>query len=408
MPVFKYKALDPKGKTIRGSVDAESQRAARQRLRAQGIFPTDIVEADERAQKDSRDVKHYFQSNRVGLADLAVATRQLATLIGAGLPLTSALQALSEQAPSFVLKRTIVDIREKVEEGSSLAKAVMAFPKTFPRLYANMVASGEASGTLDTVLENLADHLEAQLALRRKISSALFYPALMFVFCTLVVFALLAFVVPSIVEIFTKQGATLPLPTRVLIAISNGLTSYWFVLVALGFLVVYAARLYYRQPAGRDRVDRILLKAPLIGGLYIKIAAARIARTMGTLLGSGVGLLSAIDIVKNIIGNVHIRKSLEEAGEGVREGRSLAKELGKDHILPGMLCQMIAVGEQSGSLEPMLLKAGKSYENEVDATLSGLTSLIEPLMIIVLGGIVFAIVISILLPIMDLIKIVQH
>lgn len=407
MPVYKYKALDPKGKNIRGSIDAENIRSARQRLRSQGIYPTDVVEGDEQAEKTSRDVKKYFQSNRIGLKDLGIATRQLSTLVAAGLPLINALQALSEQAPSFVLKRTIVDIREKVEEGSSLAKALAAYPKTFPRLYANMVASGEASGTLDTVLENLADHLEAQLQLRRKITSALFYPVLMFCFCSLVVFALLTFVVPTIVDIFSKQGAVLPLATRILMGISGAITGYWYLFV-LGFVaMLYMCKLYYTQPQGRENVDRILLKLPIVGGLYTKIAAARIARTLGTLLASGVGLLTAIDIVRNLVGNVHIRRVLEEAGEGVREGRSLAKELSKDKILPGMLCQMIAIGEQSGELEPMLMKASKTYENEVEAVLSGITSLIEPLMIMVLGGIVLSIVVAIMLPIMDMINLVQ-
>lgn len=408
MPVFRYTAINQKGKTVKGSMDADSLRSARQRLRAQGIFPTDITEADEVSGKTSRDVKKYFQSNKVGLKDLSVATRQLATLVGAGLPLTGALQALSEQAPSFVLKRTIVDIREKVEEGTSLAKALALFPKTFPRLYINMVASGEASGTLDRVLDNLAEHLDAQLQLRRKIVSALFYPILMFGFCSLVVMALLTWVVPSIVEIFTKQGAVLPLPTRILIGISNILTTKWYLFIVAALVMLYLFRIYYAKPHGRSRIDRIILKLPLIGGLYVKVATARIARTLSTLLTSGVGLLAALEIVRNIVGNVHVQRSIEEAGEGVREGRSLAKELQRHGIMPGMLCHMIAVGEQSGELESMLLKASKAYENEVDATLSGLTSLIEPLMIILLGGIVFSIVVSILLPIMDLIKIVQR
>ncbi len=408
MPVYRYTALDAKGKNTRGSIDADTLRGARQRLRGMGIYPTDIVEADEHAEKTSRDVKRYFQSNRVSLADLTVATRQLATLVGAGLPITNALSALSEQAPSFVMKRTMVDVREKVEEGSSLARALAAYPKTFPRLYTNMVASGEASGTLDTVLDNLADHLESQLALRRKMGSALFYPILMFFFCTLVVIGLLTFVVPNIVDIFEKQGAVLPLPTRILIAISHGITSYWYVFIILAMLAVYLSRTYYAQPNGRSRVDKVLLRLPVIGSLYTKIATARIARTLSTLLGSGVGILAALEIVKNLMGNVHIQRTLEEAGEGVREGRSLAKELGKERILPGMLCQMIAVGEQSGELEPMLMKASKAYENEVDAALSGLTSLIEPVMIIVLGGIVFCIVIAILLPIMNLTNIVPR
>ena len=408
MPVYEYSAINPKGKNLKGSIEADSLRTARQKLRLQGIFPTAIKEGMSSSKERSQDIKKFFVSNRFSTADLAIATRQLATLVSAGLPLVSALTALSDQTESPNLRRIIIDIKEKVEEGSSLAKALANFPKSFPKLYINMVTSGEASGTLDTVLENLADYLDAQLELRRQIISALFYPILMLVFCTLVVIALVTFVVPSIVEIFIKQGAVLPLPTRILIATSNFLTSYWWLAIVIFLTLIYAARVYYSQTSGRSRIDSLSLKLPIAAPIYKKIITARVSRTLGTLLSSGVGLLSALDIVKNMANNVHISNALEEAKEGVREGRSLAKELSKSKIFPNMLCHMIAVGESSGQLESMLNKAGKSYERDVNAALSGLTSLIEPVMIMVLGGIVFAIVISILLPMMDLINVVQR
>ena len=407
MPVYEYIAINPQGKKIKGSVESDTIRTARQRLRGQGIFPTDIKESMEASKNKAGDIKKYFVSNRVSLKDLSIATRQLATLVGAGLPLVSALSALSDQTETPALRRIIIDVKEKVEEGSALAKAFSNFPKAFPKLYINMVAAGEASGTLDTVLDNLADYLEAQLELRREVQSALFYPILMLIFCILVVMALVTFVVPNIVEIFIKQGSTLPLPTRILILISNFLVSYWWTLFIALFLVVWCARLYYSQPNGRSRIDRILLRLPLFGSIYCKIITARVSRTLGTLLNSGVNLLTALDIVKNMANNIHVSAALEEAKEGVREGRSLAKELSKSKIFPNMLCHMIAVGESSGKLESMLVKAGKSYERDVNAALSGLTSLIEPIMIIGLGGIVFSIVISILLPMVDLINVVQ-
>lgn len=406
MPVYEYTAINPSGKSIKGSVDADSVRTARQKLRAQGIFPTDIREGSEAAKP--RDVKRYLVSNRVSMKDLSVATRQLATLSAAGLPLVSSLQALADQTDARALKRAIIDIRENVEQGSSLAKALSNYPKAFPRLYVNMIASGEASGTLDTVLENLADYLEASLELRRKVVSALFYPILMLVFCTLVVVALFTMVVPSIVEIFQKQGAVLPLPTRIMIWISDLLVEKWFLIALAIFSAVYLVIWYYKQDTGRSVIDRLLLRLPLYGTLSRKIISSRVASTLGTLLSSGVGLLSALEIVRNMVSNVHVAKALEDAREGVREGRSLAKELSKSGLFPNMLCHMIAVGETSGKLEGMLGKAGKAYENEVNATLAGLTTLIEPLMIIVLGGIVFSIVISILLPMVDLINVVQR
>jgi general secretion pathway protein F len=408
MPVYEYTAINPKGKKLLGTVEADSLRTARQKLRVQGIYPTDIKEGMEGQKGSSQDIKKIFVSKRFSLADLSVATRQLATLVGAGLPLVSALTALSDQTESAVLKRIVIDIKEKVEEGSSLAKALANFPKSFPKLYVNMVTSGEASGTLDTVLENLADYLDSQLELRRQIISALFYPILMLGFCTLVVIALVTFVVPSIVEIFIKQGAVLPLPTRILITLSGFLTGYWWLIIAIIFLSIYLIKVYYSQANGRARIDALFLRLPIAGPIYKKIITARVSRTLGTLLSSGVGLLNALDIIKNMANNVHISKAIDEAKDGVREGRSLAKELSKSKIFPNMLCHMIAVGESSGKLESMLNKAGKSYERDVNAALNGLTSLIEPVMIMVLGGIVFSIVISILMPMVDLINVVQR
>ncbi len=408
MPVYEYVALKSTGKSIKGSVEADSLRAARQKLRGQDIFPTDIKEASESSKTaKTQDVKRFFKSDRVSLKDLAVATRLLATLSNAGLPLVSALLALADQVESANLKRIVVDVKERVEQGTSLAKALGAYPKVFPRLYINMVASGEASGTLDSVLENLAAYYEAQIELRRKISSALFYPILMFAFCTLVVIGLVTFVVPNIVAIFIKQRISLPLPTQIVIGFSNVLTGYWWLILFVLIGGFYLARNYYATPKGREWFDARFLKLPLYGPIYKKIATARVATTLGTLLSSGVELLTALDIVRNIVGNVHLRKALEEARDGVREGRSLAKELSKSGYFPSLFSQMAAVGEKSGRLEVMLSKAGRAFSSEVDATISGLTSLIEPIMIIVLGGIVFSIVIAVLLPMTELMNMVQ-
>jgi general secretion pathway protein F len=407
MPVFQYTAINPTGKAIKGTVDADSIRAARQKLRTQNIFPTQIVEAREASKAKSKDVKNIFSLDRVSTKKLAVATRLLATLSGAGLPLVAALQALSEQVDSPELRRIVLDIRERVEQGSSMAKALAAYPKVFPRLYTNMVASGEASGTLDGVLFNLAEYYEAQIELKRKVTSALFYPVLMLGFCVLVVIGLVTFVVPSIVEIFIKQKITLPLPTQIVIAFSNFLIGYWWLLIAIGTGAVVGSIRYYKTPKGRLKFDEWLLRLPLVGNIYKKVTTARVAITLGTLLGNGVELLSAIDIVKNIVGNVHMAKALEEARDGVREGRSLAKELSRSGYFPNLLCQMIAIGERSGKLEEMLQKAGDAFSKEADATITGLTTLIEPLMIMMLGVIVFAIVISVLLPMTELMKVVQ-
>ena len=406
MPIYEYTALNATGKKIKGLVDADTLRSARTKLRGQNIFPTDIKESIKAAKENKQNVKNFF-GDRVSLKELTVATRLLATLSNAGLPLVAALNALSDQVESPTLKRNIVDIKERVEQGSALAKALAAYTKEFTRLYVNMVQSGEASGTLDTILDNLADYYEAQMELRRKISSALFYPILMFGFCTLVVIGLVTFVVPNIVEIFIKQKIDLPLPTRAVIGLSNALTGYWWAIIGGIALAITLIRYYYRQPKGREWFDAKLLKAPLFGPIYKKIATARVASTLGTLLNGGVELLQALDIVKNIVGNVHMRKALEEARDGVREGRSLAKELAKSGYFPNLLSQMVAIGEKSGKMENMLSKAGKSFTSEVNAAIAGLTSLIEPLMMIVLGGLVFSIVISVLMPMTKLMQAVR-
>ncbi len=407
MPVFEYVAINKNGRNIKGSIDAENPRVAKQKLKGQGLYPTSMKEASKAKLAKTQDIRQFFTSESLSVPELAVATRQLATLVSAGLPLVSALNALADQTDSQVLRRIVVDIREDVEEGSSLAKALGKFPKSFPRLYINLVAAGEASGNLDRVLTNLADYLERQVELRRKVSSALLYPILMLFVCSAVIIALLVFVIPKIVEIFKKQGAQLPLPTQITIGVSNLLIDYWYLLILLIAGFIFTLRWYYRQPAGRSRIDEILLRLPLFGSLYTKVSTARVAATLGTLLGSGVELLKGLDITKNIIGNVHMVKALEVARDNVREGKTLAGELGRSGRFPSMLSHMVAVGEKSGQLEQMLSKAGQAYENEVSNAIDGLTSLLEPLLMIIVGTIVGLIVISVLLPMADLINLVN-
>lgn len=404
MPVFQYTAVSSDGKDSKGTIDADNIRAARARLRTQGLFVSTISELAS-TEKESKDILQRFRG--VNLSAKAVATRQLATLINAGFPLVSALQSLSDQTENATLKRILVEVREKVEEGSSLSKALALYPKVFPRLYVNMVQSGEASGTLEAVLLNLADYLEKQLQLRREVTSALFYPALMFIFCFLVVLALVTYVVPQITQIFEKEGAALPTPTIILIGISDFIIGYWPLIIILGIGIFYLLIRYYNTPNGRDLFDRKILTVPLFGELYKRVLTARISLTLSALLSSGVNLLQGLEISRNIVGNVHFQRAIDEASIGVREGRSLGREIAKSGIFPALLSSMITLGEQSGQLEQMLERAAKNYESEVKAQIDGITSLLEPAMIIVLGGIVFAIVIAILLPIMDMINIVQ-
>ncbi len=408
MPVYDYVAINKSGKHTKGSIDAESMRSAKSRLRQKGLFPTELNEAKKkRAISAKQDVfKNFSQRERVSHQDLCVATRQLATLIGAGLPLVSALNGLVDQTDAPMLRRVMVDVREKVEEGSPLAKTLGGFPKVFPRLYINLIRAGEASGTLDQVLEKLADHLEAQMALRRKVRSALTYPVIMLFVCTAVIIGLIVGVIPRIVEIFIKQGTPLPLPTKIMIALSDFIISYWWLLLGALVALVFSLKAYYQKKEGRANIDRLLFKLPIVGRVYVKVVAARVAGTLGTLLTSGVDLLQALDITRNVIGNVHVVKLLEDTKERVREGKSLATELSRGSILPSMLSRMIAVGEQSGSVDKMLMKAAHAYESEVESSIETMTSLLEPLMLVVVGGIVLVIVISVLLPMTELINVV--
>lgn len=407
MPVYNYQAINAEGKKINGSLDAETVRSARQSLRTRGIFATEINEANDGTAEDRRDVLKYFKSSKVSLQDLAVSTRQLGTLVSAGLPLVSALSALSDQTGSPLLQRILIEVREKVEEGSSLSGALEQFPNAFPGLFVTMVAGGEASGTLDTVLENLAEYLESQVELRRKVRSALIYPVIMLVICSLVFIGLFVFVVPQIVDMFRKQKLSLPLPTEIMIAISDFIIGYWLFVVVVVIAMIYSVKHYFGTPQGRDRIDALLLRAPVFGPIYIKIATARVAKTLGTLLSSGVSVLAGLEIAKNIVTNVHLSRALESAHDGVREGKSLADEIRRSGYFPPILSHMIAVGERSGELEQMLVRAGEAHEKDVSATLENLTSLLEPLMLVAVGGVVFSIVISILLPLADLINIID-
>ena len=402
MPSFQYSAIDASGKKTNGYIDADSVRAARQQLRSKKIFPTEIVETSEKKKASTGDVLQYLKRDSVSTQEITIATRQLATLVNAGMPLVSALKALAEQTESVNLTRVLIDVREKVEQGSSLAKALNSHPRTFPRLYINMVESAEAAGNLASVLEKLAEHYEDQLELGRKIKSAMLYPILMLVVCGLVILIMFIFVIPKIVDMFQKQGVKLPFITRLMIFISDALISYWWVIIAVGVLTYAGIKAYYRTKKGRMKIDALKLKLPIYGPAYRKICTARVAQTLSTLLNSGVQLLAAMDICKRIVGNYVVEEALESAKDGVREGRSLAKELQKSGIFPTLLSHMIAVGEQSGELESMLEKVGKAYKTEVDTVLKGMTTIIGPIMLIVVGGLVCAIVFAILLPMLDL------
>ena len=403
MPVYEYTALDRAGKNIAGIIDADSTVAARQKLRASGKFPVDVRETTSaaRAEKGGRaSLPSVF--NRVTADDIHALTRQLATLLNAGIPLVAALDALMEQSTSPPLKKIIAQIKESVNEGNSLTVSLSRHPKLFSNIYVNMVRAGEASGSLDVVLERLAEFGEHQQALQGRFKAAMVYPIFMAIIGAAVLFFLLSFVVPNLTRIFTEMKQVLPLPTTLLIWFSDFMRFYWWVIVLCVVAVILGIRKAVNTTRGRYIWDSLKLRLPVIGQINRKIALSRFGRTLGSLLQSGVPLITSLQIVRNIVNNVLIGDVIDDAMGDIQAGKSLNLALSRSAWFPPVFRQMISVGEQSGDLEGMLHKIADAYEREVETRITGMTALIEPIMILLMALIVGFIVVSILLPIFEM------
>ena len=408
MPVFEYKALDTKGKSISGIIDADSAVAARQKLRSAKNFPVSLSEVHGvPTPRMHRGVSLKSLLPGIRQRDVAMMTRQLATLVGAGFPLVTALDALVPQIKSHAFNKTLARIKDAILEGSSFAGALAQYPEAFSPLYKNMVRAGETSGTLEIVLEQLADIMEKQQALQNRIRSALAYPALMTVVGSAILVLLLVYIVPTITGIFSDMQQVLPMPTRILIAVSDLFRSYWWLLVVMLVGALVAIRQFRKTTRGRAVIDRFLLKAPGAGSLIQKLAVARFARTLGSLLANGVTMLQALDIAKNIAGNVVISDAVDAAAKEVGQGQGLAPSLAAGDVFPDLTIQMIQVGEQSAQLEALLDKMADVFENEAESTVMSLTSLLAPALILVMGVIVGFIVLSICLPIFEMSTLVR-
>lgn len=408
MSVFEYIALDEKGKQLKGFIDASGISAARQKLREENIYPVEINQTETKKESDLAAALKINLWERVSANQVAVFTRQLSTLLGAGMPLVPSLSILIQQEKNPLLKKSLAQIREQVNEGKSLTEAMSAFPRIFPSFYLNMVRAGEASGTINLVLERLADFSENQQALMNKIRSALAYPVIMFIMGSAVIFLLMTFVVPKITGIFTDMHQTLPLVTIVLIKISNVLKAFWWIILILLFGGLAAVRyMTTGTDSGRRAWDNIRLKIPVMGPINRKIAIARFCRTLATLLQSGVPLLTAMEIVRNIVNNMIIGNAIHQAARDLEEGKGLSGPLTQSGLFPPLVTEMIAVGEQSGTLETMLNRIAAAYENESQASITVMTSLLEPIMILFMGLVVGFIVVSILLPIFEMNQLVR-
>ncbi len=409
MPVYAYRGFNAAGRAVGGIVDADSPKGARQKLRREGVFPTELVEQERRSPATEASagwqLSRYFE--RIRPEELALLTRQLATLVAARIPVVEALSALVEQTENARTKRVLSQVREQVTEGASLADALKAHPRVFSDLYVNMVRAGEASGALDVVLLRLADYTESYAQLRNKVRSALTYPTLMAVTGTAILLFLLSYVVPKITKIFAENQATLPLMTRVLLAVSGFAQDYWWLVVGALIGAVVSIQMSRRTPAGQLRFDRAVLKIPYFGNLIRKVALARFCRTLATLLTSGINLLVALEIVKHVVNNTLLSQAIEEARNCIREGQSIAPPLKRSGLFPPMLVHMIAIGERSGQLETMLTKAADAYDNEVSTAVAAITSVLEPLMILFGGAVVLFIVLAILLPIFEMNQLVR-
>jgi general secretion pathway protein F len=414
VPLYAWKGLDAAGKNATGTREADGPKALRANLRKDGVFLTEMREVvgGQRGAaavggvpaasglKREIDLKGLFE--KVRPQEVAIFTRQLATLLKAGIPLAEGLGALTEQADNKKLQMILAGIRQKVNEGGALADAMMQHPKIFPELYTNMVRSGETAGNLDAVLARLADFMDAQQAIRSKVSGAMTYPIIMMVIGSLVMGILMVVVVPKITEIFADTGKALPLNTQVLIFVAGLTGSYWWAIFPVLGGSWYLVRRWGKTVRGRASLDRLKLRLWLVGPVVRYVAVARFARTLATMLSSGVPLLTALEIVKKVLNNVVLERVIEEARDAIREGESIATTLKRSGQFPSMMCHMVAVGERSGQLENMLENVADAYERDVDFQVGRLTTILSPMMIVVMAVGVGFIVFSVITPIMDM------
>lgn len=403
MAVFTYTGVAvATGKSVKGVRDAESPKALRAVLRREGVLLSSASEESEKKAKKKGEIDVFAIFKRAGTGDVAVMTRQLATLVRAGIPLVDSIAALTEQLEKQDLKRIMTAVRERLNEGSSFSKALEAHTRVFPPLYINMVAAGEASGTLESVLERLADFMEAQARLKGKVGAALAYPVLMTMIGILLMSVMMIAVVPKVTSIFQSLDHPLPWYTQGLIFTSSFLAGWWWLLILLGALGYYLFQRWVKTKEGRMKWDTLLLRLPIFGKLLSMLAISRFAKTLSTLLASGVPLLKAMEIVRNVLGNACLEAVVAEAAGSIREGETIADPLRRSGRFPPIVTHMIAVGEKSGQLEQMLSSVSDSYDAQVEVRVQAMTSLLEPIIIVVMGGAVGFIAFAILMPLIQM------
>ena len=401
---YEYKVRDRQGKVVTGKIQAGSEGAVLVRLRGMGYAP---ISVKQRGAGLDKEISLPKLGPRVGLKDLAVFARQFATMINSGLSLLRALTILADQTANAELKKVLAEVRGDIEAGNALSAAMNKHPDVFPPLMINMTKAGELGGFLDGVMLQLAKNYEAEVKLRSKVKSAMTYPVVVFVLAIVMCAAMLVFIVPTFAGMFATLGGELPAPTRVLVVMSEGLRTFLLPLLALLVAGVVTWFKVNRHPRVRAVVDPLKLKLPVFGALFQKIALSRFSRNLGTMMSSGVPILSSLDIVADTTGNVVLANAIRDVQESVRTGRSLAGPLEMHSVFPPMVVQMMAVGEDTGALDTMLGKIAEFYDQEVEATTEALTSLIEPLMIVTLGGVVGSMILALYMPIFKVFDLIQ-
>lgn len=394
MPTFEWKGR--RGDKIEGGVIvAENKEAVRARLRRQQIIVTQVKE-------QGKEIAFPLLRGGVSQKELAVFTRQFSVMIDAGLPLVQCIEILGTQSENKVFQKVLLQVRQDVESGATLADSMRKHPKVFDDLFSNMIAAGEAGGILDTILQRLATYIEKAVKLRRAVRSAMIYPTAVITIAALVVAIILWKVIPTFAALFAGLGAELPLPTRIVIAVSNFLGRYFLIMIFVLAAVIYAIKRYHDTYKGRRVIDGLLLKAPVLGIVLRKIAVARFCRTLATLVSSGVPILEALEITAKTAGNAVVEDAIMATRKSIEEGKTISEPLKDTEVFPPMVVHMIAVGEQTGALDAMLSKIADFYEEEVDAAVENMLTLLEPIMILFLGIVIGGIVISMYLPMFDL------
>ena len=400
MPVFKWEGKSRQGSITKGEMEAPNEEAVIAKLRSQQVMAT-------RVKSKPKSLGNFnFFKQKVTEREIVIFTRQFATMIDAGLPLVQCLEILVSQQENKTFAEVLMAIKGDVEAGSTFAKALGKHPKVFDSLFVALVAAGEVGGILDTIMNRLGAYIEKSLKLKRKVKGAMVYPMAVLGISILVILILLIFVIPVFAEMFSSFGANLPGPTQVVVNVSNFIRDYWFILLPSIFLVIFGFKTIINTPKGREVRDDVLLKLPVFGDLLKKVAVAKFTRTLSTMITSGVPILDGLEIVAKTSGNMTIEKAILMTKERIAEGKTIAEPLAETGVFPNMVCQMITVGESTGALDVMLSKIADFYEDEVDQTVDSLTTLLEPMMMVFLGGSVGGMLVTMYLPIFKLVTVI--